>query len=385
MRRFLLIISSLFALGCGSGTVAVGPQGSAPVIETQPTDQTVPLGDGTTFSVVASGTPTLSYQWQSGGVDIPGATSSSYPIQSTTASESGAIFDVVVTNAEGSVKSTSAVLTLGARSPAAGDLRFQQVDASTTVNGYTGYTSINLLGGGGYSVGDAFGIPLSVGPSCDPNVTPVITYCGWVIDTFLPVTSKTTLTVSYGSYAYSDLQSTLSNLSGPSIVITGMDLEPVSSATAFSWVQQSTGEAFDGAFHTVATSSLAGAIASEGKLGRVVTAISYNNGQVSYMSYGWQGNGTDVYDSVVQTATMGNAAETVTTMAGEGYILTAIGGNEYSGVLLVGTRVSGDSLARPISVIAGGQSPYSLGVQGYATVGVLYSASTGFVDWIGER
>lgn len=385
MRKFVLIISSVFVLGCGSGMVAVGPQGSAPVIETQPNGQTVPLGDGVTFSVVAAGTPALSYQWQSGGVDIPGATSSSYSIQSTTASESGATFDVVVTNAEGSVKSTSAVLTLGARSPAAGDLRFQQVDASTTVNGYTGYTSINLLGGGGYSAANAFGIPLSVGPSCDPNVTPAITYCGWIIDTFLPSTSTTTLTVSYGSYAYSDLQSTLSDLSSPSTVITGMDLEPVSSATAFSWVQQSTGEAFDGAFHTVAISSLAEAIASEGESGRVVTAISYNNGQVSYMSYGWQGNGTVVYDSVVRTSTINNAAETATTMASDGYILTAIGGNEYSGVLLVGTRVLGDSLARPISVIAGGQSPYSLGAQGYAIVGVLYSASTSFVDWIGER
>jgi hypothetical protein len=103
------------------------------------------------------------------------------------------------------------------------------------------------------------------------------------------------------------------------------------------------------------------------------------------MSYGWQGNGTVVYDSIVQTATMDNAAETATTLAADGYILTAIGGNEYSGVLLVGTRVSGDSLARPISVIPGGQSPYPLATQGYAMVGVLYSASTGFVDWIGER
>jgi hypothetical protein len=385
MRGFVLVISSVFVLGCGSGTVAVGTQGTAPVIETQPGNQTVPLGSGASFSVVATGTPILSYQWQSGGVNIPGATSSSYSIQSTAASDSGATFDVVVTNAEGNVVSTQAVLMLGARAPAAGDLRFQQVDASTTVNGYTGYTSINLLGGGGYSVSNAFGIPLSVGPSCDPNVTPSIFNCGWIIDTFLPLASTTTLSTSYGSYAYSDLQSTLSGLSNSSIVITGMDLEPVSAATAFSWDQQSTGQAFDGAFHTVATSSLAGAIASEGESGRVVTAISYNSGQVSYMSYGWQGNGTVVYDSIVQTATMDNAAETATTLAADGYILTAIGGNEYSGVLLVGTRVSGDSLARPISVIPGGQSPYPLATQGYAMVGVLYSASTGFVDWIGER
>ena len=114
MRGLVLVISSVFVLGCGSGTVAVGPQGTAPVIETQPTGQTVPLGDGATFSVVASGTPTLSYQWQSGGVDIPGATSSSYSIQSTIGSESGAIFDVVVTNPPfGSIMKQEAMEMLG--------------------------------------------------------------------------------------------------------------------------------------------------------------------------------------------------------------------------------------------------------------------------------
>src|SRR5690606_19427217 len=42
---------------------------SAPLIVTQPTDQTVCLGDAVTFDVVASGT-NLSYQWRRGLVDL---------------------------------------------------------------------------------------------------------------------------------------------------------------------------------------------------------------------------------------------------------------------------------------------------------------------------
>src|SRR6266478_3865926 len=49
-----------------------------PTITTQPTSQTVTAGQTASFSVVASGTAPLSYQWQKNSVAIAGATSSSY-------------------------------------------------------------------------------------------------------------------------------------------------------------------------------------------------------------------------------------------------------------------------------------------------------------------
>src|SRR5690348_14978731 len=55
-----------------SGTVV------APTITTQPASQTVTAGQTATFSVVASGTAPLSYQWQKNGATISGATSASY-------------------------------------------------------------------------------------------------------------------------------------------------------------------------------------------------------------------------------------------------------------------------------------------------------------------
>ena len=50
------------------------PANMAPVILAQPTNQTVIVGDVAAFSVVADGTPPLSYQWNFNGTNIVGAT-----------------------------------------------------------------------------------------------------------------------------------------------------------------------------------------------------------------------------------------------------------------------------------------------------------------------
>ncbi len=84
---------------------------SAPTITTQPASQTVVLGNSATFSVAATGTGTLSYQWYFGSSAISGATSASYSIATTTASNAGSYY-VVVTNPYGSVTSSTATLTL---------------------------------------------------------------------------------------------------------------------------------------------------------------------------------------------------------------------------------------------------------------------------------
>ena len=55
-------------------------ESQAPTITTHPSTQTVSVGAPVTFSVAASGSPPLSYQWQQNGVDIAGATSMSYTL-----------------------------------------------------------------------------------------------------------------------------------------------------------------------------------------------------------------------------------------------------------------------------------------------------------------
>ena len=83
----------------------------APAITTQPSSSTVISGGAASFSVVASGTSPLAYQWKKDGSSISGATSSTYTIASTQTTDAGS-YTVVVTNSAGSVTSNPIVLTI---------------------------------------------------------------------------------------------------------------------------------------------------------------------------------------------------------------------------------------------------------------------------------
>ncbi|QMU27500.1 PQQ-dependent sugar dehydrogenase [Adhaeribacter radiodurans] len=82
---------------------------AAPKVVQQPTSVTVSAGQPTTFQVVATGTPTLTYQWQKNGANIPGATGPSYTIARTTMANAGN-YRVIVKNKVGSAISNLATL-----------------------------------------------------------------------------------------------------------------------------------------------------------------------------------------------------------------------------------------------------------------------------------
>jgi hypothetical protein len=84
----------------------------APIVLTQPAGTTVNVGQTATFSVVATGTAPLTYQWRVNGSGILGAASSSYTTPATVAGDDGSVFDVVVTNSVGSATSNIASLTV---------------------------------------------------------------------------------------------------------------------------------------------------------------------------------------------------------------------------------------------------------------------------------
>jgi lysyl endopeptidase len=84
---------------------------TAPAITAQPQNQTRCVGQSVTFSVTATGTAPLSYQWRKGGGNISGATSSSYTIGAVGTGDAGS-FDCVVTNGCGSATSSAATLTV---------------------------------------------------------------------------------------------------------------------------------------------------------------------------------------------------------------------------------------------------------------------------------
>ena len=81
-----------------------------PTITKQPISQGVIEGETATFMVEASGTGTLTYQWKKNGVDIAGATSSSYTTPVTVLSDSNSAFVCVVTDDNGSTNSNTAYL-----------------------------------------------------------------------------------------------------------------------------------------------------------------------------------------------------------------------------------------------------------------------------------
>jgi hypothetical protein len=95
-----------------AATLSVNPAPVAPSITAQPASQTVTTGQAATFSMAASGTAPLSYQWRRNGTPITGATSSSYTTAATISSDNGALFTVVVSNSAGSATSNAATLSV---------------------------------------------------------------------------------------------------------------------------------------------------------------------------------------------------------------------------------------------------------------------------------
>ena len=84
----------------------------APTLASQPESLTVLPGQPATFTVSATGTPSLRYQWQRNGTDLSGQTSASLTLASVQLTDSGARFRVRVSNDYGSVLSNEAILTV---------------------------------------------------------------------------------------------------------------------------------------------------------------------------------------------------------------------------------------------------------------------------------
>jgi len=115
---------SLYYLARGSGAVFKIQYTAtvAPVVSAHPANQIVAEGQPATFSVTATGTAPLSYQWQRDGTNIAGANASSYTTPPTVAADTGARFRCVVSNSSGTATSNSATLTITANQPPVGTI-----------------------------------------------------------------------------------------------------------------------------------------------------------------------------------------------------------------------------------------------------------------------
>src|SRR4029077_6131083 len=113
----IIVFAALLFGGTTANKAAGGTGVTAPRITTSPTNHTVTAGQTASFTVVATGTAPLSYQWQKNGVNISGATAASYTTPATTTSQSGSRFAVVGKNTGGTVASAAATLTVNAVAP----------------------------------------------------------------------------------------------------------------------------------------------------------------------------------------------------------------------------------------------------------------------------
>lgn len=393
-----------FAMGTVVGcATSSAPTASVPepTILSQPANLSVPMGLTGTFVVSASGT-NLQYQWSRNGSPITGATANTYTTPATVFSDSGSTFTVAVSNTSGTVVSNPAQLTVTARAPKAGDLRFQQVDAASTVNGFAveGATITNVScppPGGGGSLSTTFGAATGTGFFLTNNT------CYFQFEPHALPIGVTGLEMSYAGVALQNYQGVLSGMetlgfpspSDPGSVITSLDLLPAGNTAAVGWIHSDTASGFQQNQFTVTAAALPNAVAQEGLRGHVVTAISYDGTQATFFSYGWTGDPTDIFDATAVFATLDTATGLAQQLASEGYIITATGSTQAadgSGVILIGTRVQGDTMPRPflVGVLLEGtpETVDPLFAQGYAIIAVVTKIQNNSIvlkNYLGER
>jgi Immunoglobulin domain len=90
----------------GQSNVVLGP---LPMIIAQPQSQTAVAGMDVSFTVTATGTAPLSYQWRKDGLELAGQTTSALALTNVIRAQSG-LYSVVISNAVGKVTSSNALL-----------------------------------------------------------------------------------------------------------------------------------------------------------------------------------------------------------------------------------------------------------------------------------
>ncbi|MCC6484522.1 MAG: immunoglobulin domain-containing protein [Armatimonadetes bacterium] len=133
--------------------VGVTP-GAGPAITQHPQDKSASVGDSVTFTVAATGSGTLSYQWLENGAPV-GTNSATLTLSNVQASDNGAKIVAVVCDSTGSKASNAATLTVNAATPMSiGDAR-QKTDGSTVT--ITEGQVVTLTGDGFFYMQDAPG------------------------------------------------------------------------------------------------------------------------------------------------------------------------------------------------------------------------------------
>lgn len=372
------VVVSLFLAACG-GSAPASPV--APAITLQPSDTTVAPGQTTTFSVqVADGGLPVTYQWSWNGLDVDGATSATLTTRAAEVADNGTFFSVIVKNSVGTTTSRTAMLTVSPapRAPRVGDLRFHGVGAAPIRAPYV-RTVLRCGSGVGYDKG-VVGSPLQI-----MTGAPYLAPCGaWFYAAYL--TPPTTPPSTFWAFALPDvstLEATIANLGSvgnlppatAGSVITSLDVVDDKDQYAMTLATPVT-PGFRQFVHSVAPGDVTGLATAEGAVGRVITGIAFHAGSVLAVSYGWDGDPGVKYETSVVSVTYSSLPEAASSLSAAGYILTASGSNGAGGVILVGTKVEGDTEGRPIAIVRDAYPPPELVWRGYVAVGGYFDNDT---------
>jgi hypothetical protein len=171
----------------------------------------------------------------------------------------------------------------------------------------------------------------------------------------------------------------------PGALVTSLDLEEGAAAFAASVLRTTQIGTFTPVLGSAAPDQLPAVASAEGAQGRVLTAVSFQGGLVTYLSYAWSEALAARFETQVMTATIANAGTAAADLAAQGYVITALGAGNLgaNGVVLVGTRREGDTAPRALQVqsIAG----YYTSPPGYVPVGYFFDDAALAFTMIFER
>jgi plastocyanin len=327
-----------------SATLTVNAAGNGPVITSQPTSQTVSSGANVTFTVTATGTAPLSFQWQKNGAAIPGATSASLTLNAVTTSDAGS-YTVVVSNGVGSVTSSTATLTVN--TAASAPVITSQPVSQTVSNGVNVTFTVTATGTAPLSFQwqkNAAAVPGATSASLTLSAVTAGdagTYAVVVSNAAGSVTSaQATLTVNTGGNAPvitgQPVSQTVSNGANVTFTVTATGTAPLS----FQW--QKNGAAIPGATsssltlnavtaidagsYTVVVSNAGGPVTSAAATLTINTAVNApvitsqpvsqtvsNGANVTFtvtatstapLSFQWQKNGVAIHDATSASLTL---------------------------------------------------------------------------------
>jgi hypothetical protein len=313
---------------------------------------TVPIYSTGTFNVSVGGTPPFTYQWSRNGVMVSQTTGSLYTASYTTTeielSDNNAQYAVTVSNSVNSVTSSTATLTVGPRSPMPGDLRFKLI-GSQALQQWTNDGPEGLQFPWQPTFANAFATPMQIGDQvCSAG--PDYPNCAWGFDVFSLPSTGMPLSVAFRAGYLANFETDLQNYNAVDTVIQSLDMQNDVGAYGLELLKIQGSSAFDLLERVVAPGSIASTVAADGLQSRVITAVSFDaTGQAHLMSYGWQGDTSTAYETEVSIVAPQDVVTAASSLGSGGFTITAFGGDDSDGYVLVGTKVHGDSVPRPVT------------------------------------